>query len=54
MKTQGQVQVHGYGGDGDYVDSCRVIAADAGHEAFNCMVAAVNSADERVNFIGEL
>ena len=59
MKTHGQAQegqIQAEGGDkADYVDSDRVIAADAGKEAFNGMIDAVNSADERVKgFTGEL
>ena len=59
MKTQAQAQdgqIQAEGGDkADYVDSDRVIAADAGKEAFNGMIDAVNSADERVKgFTGEL
>ena len=59
MKTEGQAlddQIQTEGGDAaEYVDSDRVIAADAGKEAFNGMIDAVNSADERVKgFTGEL
>ena len=39
----------------DYMESERVIEADAGKEAFNGMLAAVNTADERMKgFTGEL
>ena len=59
MTTEGQAQkgqIQAEGGDkADNVDSDRVIAADAGKEAFNGMIDAVNSADERVKgFTGEL
>ena len=51
---EGQQQAEG-AHDADYVDSDRVIGSDAGKDAFNGMLDAVNSADERVKgFTGEL
>eukprot|EP00091_Calanus_sinicus_P000498 TRINITY_DN1041_c0_g1_i2.p1 TRINITY_DN1041_c0_g1~~TRINITY_DN1041_c0_g1_i2.p1 ORF type:complete len:105 (-),score=22.52 TRINITY_DN1041_c0_g1_i2:11-325(-) len=58
MKAEGRAQEGQMNEEGkdtvDYMESDRVIA-DEGKDAFNGMVAAVNSADERVkSFTGEL
>ena len=55
MVSQGEAQEGQDEHSVDYMESERVIEADAGKEAFNGLLAAVNTADERMKgFTGEL